>query len=236
MVKIPYKKEMKKFGNILWGLVLVALGIIFGLNALGITDINIFFKGWWTLIIIIPSFIGLFKNESKVWSLIWLAIGIVLLLCAYGILSFTMVGKLIFPFILVMIGLNIIFKDVINKNIDGKIKKMNSERIDAQEYCSTFGGQNVTYNGEEFKGANLDAVFGSVELDLKNAKTAHDQVINASAIFGGIDITVPDNVNIKVKSTPIFGGVSNKVKTQYNENLPTIYINSFCMFGGVEIK
>ena len=42
--------------------------------------------------------------------------------------------------------------------------------------------------------------------------------------------------NIKVKSTPIFGGTSNKVKTVFNENLPTIYINSVAMFGGVEIK
>ena len=119
----PYKGKMKKFGNILWGLVLVIIGIIFALNALGITDINIFFRGWWTLIIIIPSLIGLFKNESKMWSIIWLVIGIVLLLCAQNILSFTMVGKLIFPFILVMIGLSIIFKGTINKNVSEKIEK-----------------------------------------------------------------------------------------------------------------
>ena len=36
---------MKKVGNILWGLVFIVLGLIFGLNALGITDINIFFRG-----------------------------------------------------------------------------------------------------------------------------------------------------------------------------------------------
>lgn len=47
---------------------------------------------------------------------------------------------------------------------------------------------------------------------------------------------VPKDANIKVKSTPIFGGVSNKIKNDYDEKLPTIYINSFCMFGGVEIK
>ena len=50
---------MKKFGNILWGLVFIAVGLIIGLNAMGITNINIFFKGWWTLFIIIPSLINL---------------------------------------------------------------------------------------------------------------------------------------------------------------------------------
>ena len=61
---------MKKTGNILWGLLLVALGIIIGLNTLGIADINIFFRGWWTLFIIIPSFISIIKDDEKIGSLI----------------------------------------------------------------------------------------------------------------------------------------------------------------------
>ena len=57
---------MKKFGNVLWGIVLIIIGLIIGGNALGITDINIFFDGWWTMFIIIPCFIGLFKEEDKI--------------------------------------------------------------------------------------------------------------------------------------------------------------------------
>ena len=49
---------MKKIEEILWGVFFIAIGIIIGLNALGITDINIFFDGWWTLFIIVPCFIG----------------------------------------------------------------------------------------------------------------------------------------------------------------------------------
>lgn len=227
---------MKKLGNILWGVVLIVLGIIIALNATGITNINIFFDGWWTLIIIIPSFIGLIKNDNKLWSFIWLVIGIVILLSAQNILSFDLIAKLIFPFILITIGVSLIFKDVTGRKIKEKVKKMNNENVDNENYCATFGAQNVNYAGQEFKGANLDAVFGSVELDLYKSNITKDQIINASAIFGGIDIIVPSGVNIKIKSTPIFGGVSNKNKNEYNESLPTIYINSFCMFGGVEIK
>ena len=36
---------MKKIGNILWGVVLIIIGLIIGGNALGITHINIFFNG-----------------------------------------------------------------------------------------------------------------------------------------------------------------------------------------------
>lgn len=227
---------MKKFGNILWGVVLIVIGVIFGLNAMGITDINVFFKGWWTLFIIVPSFIELIRGNSKVWSFIWLVVGIVLLLCAQSILSFSMISKLILPFILVMVGLSILFKDTVNKKVGSKIKELNSNKDNLQEYCATFGAQQANFAGEEFTGANLDAVFGSVELRLEKANITKDAVVNANAIFGGIEITVPTNVNIKVKSTPIFGGTSNKVNTQYNESLPTIYINSTAIFGGVEIK
>lgn len=227
---------MKKFGNVLWGLVLIVVGVIFGLNAIGVTDINIFFRGWWTLFIIVPSFIELIRSTNKMWSFIWLCIGIALLLCAQNILSFSLIGKLIFPFILVMIGISIIFKDTFNKKIADKIKNLNSEKGNFEEYCATFGGQKVDLSGQEFTGANLDAIFGSVELDISKATIKKDQVINANAIFGGIEIRVPAGVNIKVKSTPIFGGIDNKVKTNYNESLPTIYINGVAMFGGVEIK
>ena len=227
---------MKKFGNVLWGIVLIVIGLIFGLNALGLTSINIFFKGWWTLFIIIPSFIELIKGNSKMWCFIWLTIGIALLLCAQNILSFKIIGKLIFPFILVMIGISIIFKDTIDKKVGEKIRKLNTNKGEFEEFCATFGEQKSNFAGQEFNGANLDAVFGGVELDLSKAIIKKDQIINANAIFGGIEIFVPTGVNIKVKSTPIFGGVSNKTRVEYNESLPTLYINGTALFGGVEIK
>ena len=54
---------MNKISNLLWGFVFIIVRVIFGLNALEITDINIFFDGWWTLFIIVPCFIGLFKDD-----------------------------------------------------------------------------------------------------------------------------------------------------------------------------
>ena len=56
---------MRTFKNILWGLVLIVLGILLGGKALGLWNINVFFKGWWTLFIIVPSFIGLFDEDDK---------------------------------------------------------------------------------------------------------------------------------------------------------------------------
>ena len=75
-----------------------------------------------------------------------------------------------------------------------------------------------------------------IKLDLRNSKIKKDVVINASAIFGGIDIYVPDGVDVKIKSTSIFGGTSNKSKNEVNEKSHTIYVNATCIFGGAEVK
>jgi len=224
---------MEKIKKLLWGLFFIVLGIVIGLNSLGITDINIFFKGWWTLFIIVPSFIGLFDEEDKTGNLIGLIMGVVLLLGVNNVINFELIGKLIVPFILVAIGVSILFRETIKSNITKKVADANKNGLES--LTATFGGQKAIKDEEEFKGANIDSVFGGVELDLRKAKIEKEAVIKASAIFGRIDIFVPEDVNIKIKSTPIFGGVSNKAK--YNkESDKTIYIDAFCMFGGIDIK
>lgn len=228
---------MKNFGNILWGIVLIAIGLIIGGNALGITNINIFFEGWWTLFIIIPCFIGLFKEREKTGNIIGLLVGIVLLLCCQNILDFDITWKLALPVILIIIGIAFIFKDTFDRDVSEKIKKLNENKNKDNDYCATFSGQNVNFDGEKFNGADLTAVFGGVKCDLKNAIIENDVVINASSIFGGTEIYIPDNVKVKIKSSSIFGGVDEKKKKTATDNeAHTIYINATCIFGGVEIK
>mgnify|MGYP007072985634 CR=1 FL=1 len=58
---------MKNLSRILWGIVLIFIGVIWGLNRTGVADINIFFDGWWTLFIIVPSAISFFeKGNNKI--------------------------------------------------------------------------------------------------------------------------------------------------------------------------
>lgn len=225
---------MNKISNLLWGLVFIVVGVIIGLNALNITDINIFFDGWWTLFIIVPCFIGLFKDEDKTGNLIGLVIGVCLLLGCIDIVEFTLIWKLMVPAILVMIGLSIIFKDTLNSKIRKEIKKLN--KTETKEYCSCFSGQTINFDNEEFKGCSVSAIFGGVKCDLRNAIINSDVVINATSVFGGITIYVPVGVNVKISSTSIFGGVSDDRKNKTKDSEHTIYVNTTSMFGGIEIK
>ena len=71
---------------------------------------------------------------------------------------------------------------------------------------------------------------------MKNAIINEDIVINSTIIFGRVDIIVPNNVNVKISSIPIFGGAANKARPCMDDNAPTIYINATCIFGGLDSK
>ncbi len=224
---------MQKKSTIMWGIVLIGLGIIIGLNSFGITDINIFFDGWWTLFIIIPSFINLFdEKEGIIWNAICLVIGLALLMGAQGFIPIEIIFKLIIPFTFIIIGSSMIFKNTWKNAINEKISKTNINGL--ENIVATFSEQKRIVDNEDFEGANLDSVFGGITLDLREANLKNETIIKASAIFGGISIIIPKDATVKIKQTAMFGGVSNDTKN--NPDKKIIYIDAFCLFGGLDIK
>lgn len=225
---------MKKASSILLGIALVAIGVIFALNALNIINVDVFFAGWWTLFIIVPCTAGLFTGREKTGNIIGIAVGVFLLLCCQGVLNFAMLWKLLVPAIIVILGLKMLLAGLFGNKANEIVNKLKSEGKELKSGCAVFSGCDLNYDNEIFEGAELTAVFGGVKCDLQKAIIEKDCAIQASAIFGGINIFVPDNVNVKVSSNCIFGGISNK--TDAHEESPTIYVSGTCMFGGVEIK
>lgn len=226
---------MKK-SNFLWGLLLIVLGLIFGLNALGLTDINIFFDGWWTLFIIIPCALGLFQDQDKTANIMGLIIGIALLLVCWDILDLGLIIKLLFPGALVFAGAALILRSIRTDRQAQHYIETNVPGPNAQEYCATFSGLDLQFHGQRFEGAKLTAVFGGIELDLNGAVIEQDLIIESTAIFGSIDITVPQDYRVRICSSSIFGGVSDEGNHPKEDGLFTVFVNGKCMFGGVSIR
>ena len=225
---------MKRINSIVWGLALIALSTVLILNAFEITSIEIFFDGWWTLFIIVPSLVGLFNGHDKTANIIGLLIGTFLLLSCQNIIDFDIMWKLAVPVIIAVIGIKMIFGGIgRNKRF---IKSIEANGDDIKTGFAAFSGQDIRFDNEIFKGAELTAVFGGIKCDLRNAVFEGDAVINACCIFGGVDILLPDNVNIKVNSNSIFGGIDNKKHQNSKDNQYTIYLNGTCIFGGVDVK
>lgn len=217
---------MKDITDLLWGIVFIAVAIIFALYFLNIWTFPLF-EGWWTLFIIVPSLIALTKKEGRAGGLFGLILGVLLLLSSNDIIDFSSIWKIIIVVILLVIGLKLIFSR-------GNMPELAEDNKDV---TAIFSESNVYYNeNQEFNDCNSKAIFGSVGIDLRDAKISSDGKINAVSIFGGTDIHVPRNVNLEVDSTGIFGGVKNYTSNKESDNEFTIYINAIAIFGGVDIK
>ena len=222
----------QKTKGILWGIAIIAVGILWGLNKSNIIDFTIFFPGWWTLFIIVPSVIGLFKDRDKTASAIFLVIGIFLLINAN--VDLKPIKVLILPAIVVLIGIYIIVKNIKNNKEQPQFEQA-IVNPNYQEYSATFAEQKYVFD-QQFLGGKFSATFGSINIDLSRAYIQPGTLIDAMANFGGVEITVPQNIRVVIKSHGFFGGTSDKSNKNLPFDAPTLYVDSSCLFGGVNIK
>ena len=226
---------MKKISNILWGLTFIVLGVMIGLNSFGITKINFFFDGWWTLFIILPCFIEIFRSKVKILNVIGIATGLALLLFCQKIFSLEMLWKLSLPTILVLIGIALVFKDAIFAPKSVPFKTSSDRKGEEDKYKTSFSNKKIKYDNQIFYGNDLSASFGSITCDLRNAVINEDVIINANATLGNIDILLPPTVNVNIKKMGI-GGVYDNRPVKDTLPSPTVYISGMCLLGNVEIK
>ncbi len=220
-----------KISTILLGAVLIALGVGVLGNVFSLWQFHLFFDGWWSLFIIIPCVYSIISSGFDFGNVFGLALGVLLLLAAQDVITFDMIRKIALPVALILIGIYVIVAQLRGKKAHPTVT------VKAQQgYHACFGGNDVIYPHEPFRGACCSAVFGGVKLDLRNAVIDSDQVITCSAIFGGIDILLPPELRIVVDSMPMFGGVENKYFQHGGEDAKTIYVKATCVFGGVNIK
>lgn len=226
---------MKDIKKVIFGALLLAAGVILALNAFGVTDINLFFDGWWTLFIIIPSLVAIFKDRDKSGGIFGLIIGVLLLLSQLEVIDVSWVWKITVPAVLVIIAIKMIVNgsQKKEKGEDDGVRIVTPEK--APSTCAIFGGKDINFDGQVFEGAELTAVFGGLDCNLSNAIIEKDCKIQAVSFCGGIDITVPRNVNVVLESTSVFGGVDDN--TVHPENpVATVYIETTNAFGGLDVK
>ena len=215
---------MNKISRIILGISIVILGILMGLNVLGVLNYSSFFRGWWTLFIIVPSLSYIVTAKDKAFSIIFFVIGILLFLACQNLIDFEVVWKLILPILIIGLGLSFIFKFL---KSDEETKK--------SEVGVVFGKDTTEIN-KKYIGGELNAVFGSLTYDLSNSDISKDIMIEVTSLFGKVNIILPKNVNVIVKNTTVFGNVKNGRKKDKKDNTNTVFISSKAIFGGVSIK
>lgn len=239
---------MKKSSGWLWGGVLVVLGVILGINALGIININLFFPGWWTLFIIVPSLVGLMTEKQKGGSLVGLVIGLCLLMSCLGILPLRVLWKLLLPALLVVLGVAMMRGSVrgrisvnVHEEEEAKDEKRKHGKIEEAEIVD--GDEDEDDDDEDDEDEDDDdeegfrqrdghwSTLGTQEINYDGQKFEGTKV---DAVFGGADVDlrhakIQDGAVLKLSS--IFGGVIVYVPEDVK-----VEVTSTAILGGVSDK
>jgi hypothetical protein len=87
-----------------------------------------------------------------------------------------------------------------------------------------------------FRGAQLTAIMGGIELDLRGARVEDVAVIDALAFWGGIEIFVPDDWAVVNQGHALMGGFDDSTRHPDPGERPRLIVRGLALMGGVEIK
>jgi hypothetical protein len=78
---------------------------------------------------------------------------------------------------------------------------------------------------------------GACELDLRHAEMEGGEAhISAFALWGGIEVRVPDHWVVVNRSMALMGGVEDTTRHVDAPNRPRLFIHGFALMAGIEIK
>lgn len=81
------------------------------------------------------------------------------------------------------------------------------------------------------------AVMGGIELDLREAQFSEPEVtIHAYTLMGGIEITVPEDVDVDVSGIAFMGGFDHNASGPGVPGAPRVRVIGFALMGGVDVR
>ncbi|HEY1040784.1 MAG TPA: DUF5668 domain-containing protein [Bacteroidia bacterium] len=241
-------EDSRRRGKVLGGIFVVAAGVLFLLRRAGVE-----FPHWlldWPMLLIAAGIVSLFKHGFKrFFGFVPIAIGVFFILSR----EFNMphISQFIWPVVIILIGLAIIFKPRGRRHHKGWHHHRNNHEWsnkdwtnvgdDADEFVrssTTFGAIKKNIVSKDFKGGEVKAVFGGVELNFIQADIKDKAVLELTAVFGGIKLVVPANWEIQSELHTFCGGIEDNRPVDNGLNADAkkvLLLKGNATFGGIEI-
>ena len=219
-----------------FGVTIAAFGGVLLLKNLEIIKFDSWHLFWgtvWAVGLVLAGLTTIFSSNkmlTRAWGLLLMATGVSIGLNTYGIIDVS-IWKLFWPVVLIAVGLMMVFS--IGSGRRKKYEKSASDSSD-NEKVAIFYGEESRVKGD-YTGGSATAIFGGVELDLRQAKIKDGAVIDVFTFCGGVNINMPDDVIVKNEVHGILGGSEYKTVSKSSAK-KTIILRGECVLGGLEIK
>jgi len=243
-----------------FAVLLIIIGLLFlGFNTGFISHIYKPLLLSWQMLLIGIGFLAILKKQYTS-AFVLMAVGVFFLLPEINdifpsIFNYkTLNLRSYWPLILIVVGLVIIFRKPSSRSRrDNKWIEENEDAFPDEnpdtflrnnkniiEENVIFGSSEQILFSTEFKGGELNVMFGEIKLDLRKSQlNQQNNLLQANALFGSIIIYIPEHWKISMKKDALLAGIQDKRISKENdlsENAPILHLKCSCLLGSIEIK
>lgn len=216
-------------GRALLGVLFVTVGALVLLEQVDVLDAGQVIADWWPTVFLVAALLDLLSRPRRVVSAtVFGVLGVVLLGITTDVVE-PDVWAYVWPLGVIGLGAWLLLRPPASV----RAAASPDETVDV---TVLFSGQRVVNTAPRFRGGSATAVFGGAEIDLAGATIVGEAVLDAVAVFGGVDIEVPAGWRVVLDGPAIFGGHDNHVPTPSDPQAPTLRVRATAIFGGIDVK
>ena len=205
----------------------------------------------WQMLLAAMGFLLLFSRNGWIAGIVLILIGGFFILPKFNIEGLEFITQNVWALVFMVVGVFIICGAVRRRNYfqfgvfvgdSSKKGKWKNHKNDSGHIESTcvFSDAKEKWDMNNFKGGEINSVFGGIEIDLSEAQLAegaNNLILNA--VFGGVILYVPADWNIEIQKSQAFGSFEdNRPNRSFNEidDNRKLIITANVVFGNGEIK
>ena len=218
---VSVRLKLNKAEKVIFALLLMAIGMVFLLNALHVIQLGEGITFWSVLWPFLVACMGILacRSELNPVSIGLFLFGAYMLLFNLHIIpaQYRLTWAMAWPVALILIGITILLHFLLPKRDKKDSGLFEVEKGDPVFDCTDEGGfihidsafssqTKRVQPGNPFTGAKVDSSFGSLVLDLTEAEIQNGAQIDADISFGSLTVRLPAAVGAKAMCKAAFGG------------------------------
>lgn len=217
--------------HVVLGVLIIVVGVLFTLDNLGIVHADRYLRFWPAVLVIV----GLLKlahardTGGTFGGFLITIAGVWLLLEQTALVRVSFWD--LWPMLLVFFGAYLVWQ--------GATARQHRSAVDGTDTISAFallGGVARGNNSRQFRGGDITVFMAGCEIDLRQAAINGDATIDVFAMWGGIEIRVPEDWTVISRVTPILGGLDDKTRPRQGLSTHRLTVRGVAVMGGIEIK
>jgi hypothetical protein len=219
------------------GVSALAAGVLLLAANLGFTAAHGLLR-FWPIALVFLGIAKLARSSSlggSVAGAIWLGMGTWLFANNLGVVRVTIwdAARTYWPLLLVALGLSIV-RQTLRR---ARTPERQLDSRDELQIVAILGGNKGSSGSHAFRGGELTAILGGVDLDLREARMHNGRaVLDVFTMWGGLELKVPEGWIVENQMLVALGGYDDRTRPVGAPDAPRLVLRGTTVMGGVEVR